>query len=61
MLGTKIKENLEDLKNFYVLNILPATAQLLKARVLDENGTVSINSFFKRCQQSLKQYFSWEI
>ena len=45
ILGNKIKDNLEDLKNFYVLNTLPATAELLRARVVDENGTVLFNTF----------------
>lgn len=45
VLGKKLKEKKEDLKNFYVLNTMPATAQLLRARVIDDNGNVAINTF----------------
>ncbi|MCW3073454.1 MAG: hypothetical protein JWP69_523 [Flaviaesturariibacter sp.] len=45
VLGNKIKDNLEDLRKFYALNLAPATAELLKARVVDESGTVALNTF----------------
>ncbi|MCW3074369.1 MAG: hypothetical protein JWP69_1438 [Flaviaesturariibacter sp.] len=45
VLGQKIKDQFEDLKKFYILNEAPATRELLKARVTDGDGTVSINSF----------------
>jgi hypothetical protein len=45
VLGQKIKDNNADLKNFIQLNNQPATAQLLKARVVDGNGTVVYNTF----------------
>lgn len=45
VLGKKIKDKKEDLKNFYVLNTMPATAQLLRARVIDDQGTVAFNTF----------------
>ncbi len=41
----KIKDKKEDLKNFYELNTKPATAQLLRARVIDDQGTVVFNTF----------------
>jgi hypothetical protein len=43
--GQQIKETVPDLKNFTTLNNAPATAQLLRARVLDANGTVVFNTF----------------
>ncbi len=55
VLGNKISDNLEDLKNFYVLNTKPATAQLLKARVIDENGNVVINSFLNGTNSPYQQ------
>ena len=45
ILGTKIKAKEDDLQKFYDLNAAPATAQLLKARVIDNNGTVVFNTF----------------
>jgi hypothetical protein len=55
ILGNKIKDNLEDLKNFFVLNTLPATAELLRARVIDENGTVAINTFLNGSNSPYQQ------
>ena len=45
VLGQKIKDNNEDLKKFIKLNAQPATAQLLKARVIDGEGNVEFNTF----------------
>jgi hypothetical protein len=45
VLGQRIKNNNADLKKFIQLNDAPATAQLLKARVVDANGTVLFNTF----------------
>lgn len=45
ILGIKIKDKMEELENFFTLNTQPATAQLLRARVVDENGTVAMNTF----------------
>lgn len=59
ILGIQIKDNLDDLKNFYTLNTLPATAQLLKARVVDESGTVSINTFLNGPQSPYKQMVTY--
>jgi hypothetical protein len=45
ILGQSIKETVAELKNFIALNNAPATAQLLRARVVDANGTVVFNTF----------------
>jgi Secretion system C-terminal sorting domain len=45
ILGNKLKDNDAGLKRFIALNNAPATAQLLKARVIDGNGTVVLNTF----------------
>lgn len=45
ILGQKIKNNNAGLKKFIDLNTQPATAQLLKARVIDGDGTVVFNTF----------------
>lgn len=41
----KVKDKKEDLKKFMELNTKPATAQLLRARVIDDQGTVAFNTF----------------
>jgi hypothetical protein len=45
ILGNKIKENDKGLQRFIALNNKPATAQLLKARVIDGNGNIALNTF----------------
>ncbi len=55
VLGKKISDNLGDLNDFYVLNTKPATAQLLKARVIDENGNVVINTFLNGANSPYQQ------
>ncbi|MCW3073049.1 MAG: hypothetical protein JWP69_118 [Flaviaesturariibacter sp.] len=45
VLGQKIKDNKKDLKDFYELNTKPATAELLKARVVEADAPVVFNTF----------------
>lgn len=46
ILGRKLKDNVDQLKEFYNLNNQPATSQLLLLQVLNGTGTVVNNSFF---------------
>ncbi len=55
ILGNKIKDKMDDLKNFYELNTKPATAQLLRARVIDDNGTVALNTFLNGLNSPYQQ------
>ena len=61
VLGKKIKDVKEDLKKFFVLNTLPATAQLLRARVIDENGTVVMNTFLNGSNSPYQQMIAFSI
>lgn len=60
ILGKKIKDKKEDLKNFYALNLAPATAQLLKARVVSQ-GVVELNTFLIGTQSSYQQMVNFSV
>ncbi len=55
ILGRKIKDQISDFQTFYDLNNAPATAQLLRARVLDENGTIAFNTFLNGSNSAYQQ------
>ena len=55
VLGNMIIDKEEKLKQFIQLNSAPATAQLLRARVIDENNNVVLNSFLSGAASPYQQ------
>ena len=60
VLGQTIKENEKDLKDFMALNLQPATAQLLKARVTSQ-GVVAFYTFLNGPNSPYQQMVRFDV